>query len=355
MKKIKILQIINGLGVGGAEKVVYDLCRYSLKTDVEMHLLAFGFRNDLLPEFVKEGINVDFFYVECNFNGFVKTLKHLSKKIKKEEYDLIHAHLFYPLLLALIVKCRNKYLPVCFTPHSTNLGTNRLSALCRHMVVFALRPFRNIDILFSRSQFRYIFKRNSIIIQNGIDTEKYNLKLQKNNIFTFINVARLEPVKNHFGLIEIVKKIRTSIPFQVLLAGDGSLREQIQEKITQNNLSDKIKILGTCYDIPVQCNKSHVFILPSVWEGMPLVLLEAGVCGLPVICTPVGSIPTIINDNNGYLATEDRFAETMEYVMANYNEAEEKASVLKKEVIKNYDISIMFENHNKVYQSLLKN
>ena len=274
--------------------------------------------------------------------------------MKKEKYDLIHAHLFYALVIATIAKFRYHSIQICFTSHSTNLGSSGLSSLLRDIVVFVLRPMRGIDIIFSKSQMRYIYKKNAIIIQNGIDTKKYNLNLQKNKIFTFISIARLESVKNHFGLIEIVKRINTSIPFQVLFVGDGSLREQIIEKIEQNNLSDKIKVLGSRNDIAELCSVSHVFVLNSFYEGMPIAILEAGACGLPVICTPVGSIPALINESNGFLATEARFIETMIYVMGNYDEAKKKGSTLQKQVIGKFDICIMYEKHIEVYLSLLK-
>jgi glycosyltransferase involved in cell wall biosynthesis len=86
---------------------------------------------------------------------------------------------------------------------------------------------------------------------------------------------------------------------------------------------------------------------------MPLSILEAGVSNLPVISTPVGAIPSIIDETNGYLAKEDSFCKMMKYVYSHYDEAKTKAEKLQKKVIENYSIEKIAMKHESMYMELI--
>jgi glycosyltransferase involved in cell wall biosynthesis len=95
--------------------------------------------------------------------------------------------------------------------------------------------------------------------------------------------------------------------------------------------------------------------MPSLWEGLPIVLLEAASSYLPIISTPVGTIPSLIDRNNGYLTDNKSFSETMYYVINNYDEAREKAVVLQKKVNDYYSIESISSKHESLYKRVLDN
>ena len=92
--------------------------------------------------------------------------------------------------------------------------------------------------------------------------------------------------------------------------------------------------------------------MPSLWEGMSIAILEAGASRLPVIATPVGSIPSVLNNNNGYLATLDEFIEKMTDVYQDYPAAQQRAERFYDQVSKEHTIEKMVKKLEDLYLSL---
>jgi glycosyltransferase involved in cell wall biosynthesis len=346
---VRVLHVITGLGMGGAENVLLELSKESLRrTDSKMKIFSFGYKKDLLWVFEDAGIDVEFVGSERSVSGYINILQRLLKKIKIDKYDIIHAHMFHSLLVCVGLKLFYPNLRIVFTAHNINFGSK-----LREFLVFFLRPFRNQDIIFSLDTFKFFNRSDTKVIANGICTNKYNLNLPKFDVFTFLLIGRIETVKNHFALMDFVNKINNKFEYQILIAGGGANFVALKNEIKKNGLENKIKLLGVRHDIANLTNQSHAFLLPSLWEGMPISLLEAGASGIPVISTPVGSIPSIITEKNGYLVSIDQFSKTMEFIMVNYDEAKVKGEVLRGDVISKFDISIMYNDHVGLYNTLL--
>jgi len=121
--------------------------------------------------------------------------------------------------------------------------------------------------------------------------------------FCLGNVARLEEQKGHEDLLAAVSKLRGEIPdLTVLLVEEGSRGAQLRTLAQELGLGQVVRFLGVRRDVPEILRALDVFVMPSRWEGIPLTLLEAMGCGLPVVSTRVGRAPEIIRDGaNGRL------------------------------------------------------
>ncbi|MBU1310251.1 MAG: TIGR03088 family PEP-CTERM/XrtA system glycosyltransferase [Gammaproteobacteria bacterium] len=141
------------------------------------------------------------------------------------------------------------------------------------------------------------------LIYNGINTELFNTSALKNKRFTFIHVARLSPIKDQSTLINAFAILcqQSTLPCQLLLVGDGPLRQQLAQQIDELGLATQIELLGERQDIAELMQRSHVFVMSSLAEGIPMTVLEAMACGLPVVATAVGGLPELIKTEHGKL------------------------------------------------------
>jgi len=124
---------------------------------------------------------------------------------------------------------------------------------------------------------------------------------ESTNIIGF--VGALSEQKGLIYLIDAFKKIYREFPnLKCILIGEGDLENELKSKVKEVELQDHILFLGQRYDIPALLNLMDIFVLPSLWEGLPQVVLEAMAAGVPVVATEVDGTPEIISDGvNGFL------------------------------------------------------
>ena len=347
-KKIKVLHLITALGTGGAEKVVLDLASQLSPHQFEVHVFAIGTMDDLLPQFQSAGLSVDIAYSKKTPWALYRTFRKIKKQIEEQQIDLIHAHLFHAMVMAACLKRALPTLKVVFTPHSVNM-----ESYLRELLLRWLRPFREKDILFSSQMNRRFRKAGFAIIPNGINVEKYRLELPKEKTFTFLAIGRLSVEKNFSALISAVESIPPSYDFQIWIAGEGAQRKELEVAIARKKRKSEIRLLGNRSDIPQLCNQVHAFLLPSLWEGFPLVLLEAGAAALPVVSTKVGAISELLDDTCGYLRKVDLFAQTMMQIMDDYPKAKEKGERLRQKVEQHFSSQHFIDQHQVLYHEVM--
>ena len=151
-KKINILQLITGLGVGGAERVVFDLSKTISKDDFNVYVASLSNRDDLLKEFISAGIDTTVFRQSNSFLAFFLLIGKVHLFIKRNKILVIHAHMAHSIIIASFVKLLNPSLKIVFSSHSLNIGSK-----FREVLVWILKAFRNIDIISSFLSLEHIW------------------------------------------------------------------------------------------------------------------------------------------------------------------------------------------------------
>lgn len=135
------------------------------------------------------------------------------------------------------------------------------------------------------------------VITNPVDIERFNRPKIQHDDFIIITAGRLSEQKNQKLLIEAVGELKNEINnLKLIILGDGPLREELDSFIRGKGLDEIVRLLGNVDNIEDYYAKADIFALCSLYEGVPLVILEAMAAGLPVITTDVGGIKDILQD-----------------------------------------------------------
>ncbi|WP_350286182.1 glycosyltransferase [uncultured Croceitalea sp.] len=352
MQNKKIVQLITGLGGGGAEQMVLKLGKEARQHDKESLIISVSSINTLEQKFKDAGINYHFLGIDSPQNLF-SGLRKLKKILKNENIMVIHCHMFHALLIGILFKAFYRDIPLVFTLHN-----NDVQQKYRAIFLKMTKRFRAADILFSKNGAQNYLK-NSIIIPNGLDISTFEVKgnsrlLTASKEFHFLFLGSLTEQKNPLGLIKLCQDLLASKHenFVIDVVGDGPLRSSLEVEINEHNLNRHIKLHGFSNKVIAFLKNSHCLIMPSHWEGMPVVILEAGAAKLPIISTPVGSIGDIISKETGYLSSLDDFSDKMKYVVKEYETAVKKSERFYDHVVTNYGIQEIFDKHLKLYDAV---
>jgi glycosyltransferase involved in cell wall biosynthesis len=258
--------------------------------------------------------------------------------------------MFHTLLIASLIRLANPSLKVVFTPHN-----GFISMRARRWSLWSLRPFRDVDTIFSKDALQFFHKKAFKVIPNGIDVKKYSHSHSHSHShpFTFVIVGRLELMKNHIFLIDVVNQLK-KYDFRLKIVGSGILEQSLKSKVADLNLNEKVEFLGARDDVPSILNDCDCLLLPSLWEAFPIVLLEAAACNVPIITTPVGSISTLVDNENGYIVDLDEFKDAMVEVLENYEQAKNKSINLFNKVKSDYQIVDVVKQYEVLYQALIQ-
>ena len=353
-----IVHILSSFSGGGAENMVLQLAKQS-NQNVKTVVISISQVNTITnaasieDKFIQENIEVHCLDITSFKNASLKRgLKKLNAITKTLEHPVFHCHMFHSVLLATFLNIAYTRVPVVFTLH-----TNKLESISRRWLLFLTKSFRKKDIIFSINSKKWYLK-NSKVIPNGVDFEYFsqNITLQQevSKPFVFLFLGRLHTPKNPLYMVTAAKLLidNNITEFVIHVVGGGDMEEELKEHIDKNNVSKHFKLLGFHNNVKPFLAEANCLMLPSIREGMPIVILEAAAAKLPIIATPVGSIPDFLNNSNAYLSNLDVFHESMIDVILNYENTKPKADKLYDEVKSAFDINSVYNEHLKLYKSL---
>ena len=361
---MRILQFHTKMVSGGIEAIVCGLANEMCKTeDVTLCTIFKPTENDVFykkisPQVRKETIG------KLNFGFSVKEVFKIYNFIRKGNYDVVHVHgcFQYYFLSMLLLHKKTRFF---YTIHSDAQKENqtwdwRLFKLKRFL--FAHRWVVPITISeISQKSFHDLYNCSSELIYNGtskpvcsnVPNVIDNLRVT-HNTKVFIHAGRISEPKNQLVLCKVFDRlIKEGNDVVLAIAGTAEDAEIF------NNLkvffSERIVYLGERDDIPELFSRADAFCLPSVWEGLPVTLLEALSVGCIPICSPVGGIVNVIRrGENGFLSENSSEPSYYETVSDFLNMSDEGLLTMKKSVMesfKKYDITTCANNYLNIYKT----
>lgn len=244
-----------------------------------------------------------------------KYIFDLYTTMRKGQYDIVHVHGSSHLITLelFIAKVAGIKVRIAHS-HNTKCDHELLHKLLTPIFNYSY----NYGIACSKEAGKWLFnKKNFLLMHNGIDLSNYKFDLKTRttlrkelglteNDFVIGNIAGFIPVKNHNYIIKLFNELnKVDKDIKCILLGDGSLFDEIKDKIKRNNLLNNVLLLGNKIDVYKYYNVMDVFILPSLYEGFPMVLVEAQSNGLYSIVSDTVSDSTNLTGLVAYLGIQE--------------------------------------------------
>lgn len=310
---IRVLCVFSRLDRGGAEsmcmnlyrnidrkKVQFDFVKHTPLTGAfEKEILALGGRIYEAPK-----------YMICNhllYRGW--WIKHLSAH---PEHQIIHGHFF--TISPVYFEAAHTFGRITIGhSHSTEQQPNGLKAWLKKKIESHTEKYSDYCLACSQDAGKWLFSHKRFtVLNNAIDAEKFQYSpaaraevregLGLDGHFVVGTVGSLREVKNPFGTIEIFKAVHNKLPGAKLLwIGGGGLEQSIRNKLEEEQLTDAVIMTGVRPDVDRLLQAMDVFILPSLSEGLPVVLIEAQAAGLPCFVSKAVTTEAAITDLCAFL------------------------------------------------------
>ena len=355
MNKIKVLQIIDSLNVGGAEVLAVNIANSFIDFGIESHICSTRKKGFLLDK-INEKVNYIFLNKRNTLD--IKALFKNKKYIKKNKINIIHAHstsLFFSCCLKLLC------------PKLKLFWHNHTGANCK------LRGSKLIVIQFLTRFTTGIINVNNELNEWAVNKLKHKKTIRLNNFTVFIDlnkktklkgiknkriicVAAFRPEKDHLNLLKSFKKVvKIKANWSLHLVGKDNKNEyskKISNYIVKNNLEKNVFTYGMRSDVKHILNQSAIGVLSSVNEGLPLTLLEYGLAKLPVLTTDVGECKKVINHDEAIVLANnsEKFANALLKIINNDDLKNEISINLYNNVVRNYSYKNFFISLIKFYQ-----
>lgn len=290
---MKILYVITGLGLGGAERVVANLADEMYKRGHKVKIAYLTGDVKVKPKTK----NIEIIYLGLEgWSSFFSASQKYRDLINSYKPDVVHSHMVHANIFTRLNRILKKIPKLVCTAHSSNEG-GKIRMLAYKYTNFLSNFNTNVSQAATEAFIKSgAFTRDNIqTIYNGIDLDKFNCDNKRDinpssfnsSEVNFLSVGRFEKEKDYPNLIKavyLVKKIYHK-PIKFYIAGEGRLRPLLENLIEKMQLSNDIILLGARADIPELLNQSNFFILPSKYEGFGLVVAEAMACKCFVIST----------------------------------------------------------------------
>ena len=295
----KILIVSAALHIGGAEKVARDIGYFADTKPFLMHYLVFGSEVKAYePELEERGYKI--IHIDAPQAGYYRFIKTLRRLIKNNNYSVVHAHTMFNIGLVMYAAWKEKTPIRIAHAHS---ALNDGSGLVKMAYEFVMRRMilrYSTDLIAcgeaagNRLFGKKAFSKKGKLILNGIQTDEFGFncfarnrireELRIQNAFVIGHVGRFETVKNQRFLIKILPEvIKHKSNAMLLLLGDGGTRAEIEQLVVDMKLTDHVIMTGNVRNVSDYLSAMDVFAFPSLYEGMPLSIVEVQANGLPCI------------------------------------------------------------------------
>lgn len=303
-KPIRILQVLGRLDRGGAETMIMNLYRCMDRKQIQFD---FVIHTEDVCDYTQEikGLGGKIYSMKpfraSTAAGYRRKWRIFFQEHK--EYHVIHGHMRSTAALYL-AEAKRAGLVTIVHSHNTSSGSG-LSAVIKNILQYPLRYQADYLFACSRLAGEWLYGKKACrssrfcLLLNGIEPEQFRFdqrmrqKVRKDmqvseDAVVFLHVGRMEEQKNHTFLLRIMKELlrqeqKAGREIWLWLCGMGPLEKSLLEQVKEDGIASHVRFLGVREDIPMLMQAADVFLFPSLFEGLPVTVVEAQAAGLPVV------------------------------------------------------------------------
>lgn len=315
---IRILQVVTVMNRAGLETMLMNYYRNIDRTKIQFDFLVHrDEKGDYDDEIMSLGGRI-YHLRPISLKSMLTYQRQLAEFFQKHsEYRVVHSHL--DALSALPLSAAKKAgIPMRIAHSHTSNFDKDAKIIIRYIAKLFIRRYATDFLGCSEAAVHFMFGNklpNYMVVNNAIDPAKFRYspstrrkirsQFKLEGRFVIGHVGRFNYPKNHEFLIDIFKEVHDRSPFSLLmLVGSGEGEDTIKEKVHELGLDDSVEFLGLRTDIPDLMQAMDVFVMPSRYEGLPVVSVEAQTSGLPCIFSDVVTAELDVTKNCLFLSLD---------------------------------------------------
>ncbi len=294
-EKVRVLEVFDSLEIsGGVQNVVMNVLRNIDRSKIQIDFAVYDAPKVDTYEAEALSLGAKIHKIDnVSTLGVFKFYKQMKKLLKENTYDIVHAHnLFHNGIILLAAKVNGVKVRIS---HSHQQFDDRNCKFPRNIYVKFFKVLNNIvatkrvacsdvaaEFLFGKNK-EYTFIPNSLdlsrfIINKTDDEIRESFGIGDSAVRILTHVGRFTPQKNQGFLLDIMDKLRDQNCI-MLVAGQGEDREEFLKAVRDKNLEEKVKYVGLIRNVPEFLKISECLLVPSIYEGLPVVCVEAQAAG----------------------------------------------------------------------------
>jgi glycosyltransferase involved in cell wall biosynthesis len=370
-RRLNVVQMIDSLGAGGAERMVLLLARKCTQAGIPFTVISLsgGEETDIAREI--RAVNGRVFHFPARKMMDVKRILSIRNLLRQEKVDLVQTYLTYSNVVGSLVGMLSGIPVICSlrnvdeAPEYFHPGRRFIETICLNLL--ATRVMGN-GYAIAQAHSKRVRARvidvipNATMVPDPISSDERNAirREMAGDISRpiVISVGRLIHQKGYSDLIASIALVREKIHAVILLiAGDGADREKLEHQIERLGLANNVKLLGYRKDIQPLLQACDVFVSSSLFEGMSVAILEAMAAGLPVIATDVGDASRVIVDNTGIVIPcrqPEYIAESITSILMDREAGVRMGAAGRIRVLENYSPDAWFNHIFDLYEKTIK-
>ena len=357
MMKINILQVMPEFGLAGAEIMCENLC-YQLHNSGKYNVVVaslFDYHSPITDRL--EAIGIKILYLGKKGGLDLSLIFKLYSIMREYNVDVVHTHRYvmqYAIPAAVMagVKCR------VHTVH--NIAQKEVGKYRRKLARFFFKRCNVIPVSISPLIQKTVIEEynlsaeHSPVVYNGSELSRCLIKTDysTNSRFGVLHIGRFNPQKNHSVIIEAAKELKQEgFNVEFLLIGGAGDQVRWQHVVKENGLEEVVRFGGLQSNVYPFLRDADCFILPSLYEGMPVTLVEAMGCGLPIIASAVGGVPDMIENEKSGLLICPTSGDLVEAIKRLMNDEILREAIGKNALVRSKQFSAeqMYEGYNNIY------